>query len=533
MIERLLQFRLLDRASCLWTEPQTFSFLGLSVRSLGRLGLLGLRLRRRHGRAVQVDILPRGGVLQGLQVRQYGSARQRAADVRFDALQQAMAALDGPLPRNQDVERDEPARARLMRTERVELPPVVRIPGERSLQRLLILAGKRGVHQTGDGAADETDPRGDDVAGDDQGHDGIERLPTGQRHGADTHEHAGGGPDVGQEVVGIGFERDRLVPLARAQQDQTDAEVHQRGGDGDQQAEADVLEGPGADQPMHRGGADGAGGHEDQRAFDDAREVLRLVMAEGVLVVGRTGGDDQHRQRHERAGKVDERFQRIRQQTDRIREEVGPCLQGNRDERRGDGEPGEACQRSAVHGAPLKMLSRTPCPGPEALHRPSRPPAAQVLQPFSVSVVIASPENAAYTGLTDRGLLERPRPGDSMSTTTVETHPNVLSTSAVIGDSVVNRAGESLGKIEEIMLDLEKGRVAYAILSFPGMGDKLFAVPFEALKLDATREHFTLDTNKDKLKNAPSFDKNNPPKASDRTWGAEVYKFYAIKPYWQ
>ena len=120
-----------------------------------------------------------------------------------------------------------------------------------------------------------------------------------------------------------------------------------------------------------------------------------------------------------------------------------------------------------------------------------------------------------------------------MSNTTVETHPNVLSTAAVIGDSVVNRAGESLGKIEEIMLDLEKGRVAYAILSFPGMGDKLFAVPFEALKLDATREHFTLDVDKDKLRNAPGCDKNHPPQASDRTWGAEVYKFYGYKPYWQ
>jgi len=118
-------------------------------------------------------------------------------------------------------------------------------------------------------------------------------------------------------------------------------------------------------------------------------------------------------------------------------------------------------------------------------------------------------------------------------TTTVETHPNVLSTTAVIGDSVVNRTGEKLGKIEELMLDLEKGRVAYAVLSFQGMGDKLFAVPFEALKLDATREHFTLDINKDKLKNAPSFDKTHPPKASDRTWGAEIFKFYAIKPYWQ
>ena len=123
-----------------------------------------------------------------------------------------------------------------------------------------------------------------------------------------------------------------------------------------------------------------------------------------------------------------------------------------------------------------------------------------------------------------------------MSNTTVETHPNVLSSTALIGDSVLNLAGEKLGKIEELMLDLEMGRVAYAILSFGGvlgMGEKLYVIPFEALKLDTSREHFTLDVAKDKLKNAPSFDKNNPPKAADRTWGAEVYKFYGYKPYWQ
>ena len=123
-----------------------------------------------------------------------------------------------------------------------------------------------------------------------------------------------------------------------------------------------------------------------------------------------------------------------------------------------------------------------------------------------------------------------------MTTTTVETHPNVLSATAVLGDSVVNRAGEKFGKIEELMLDLEKGRVAYAVLSlggFLGMGEKLFAIPFEALKLDATREHFTLDVDKDKLKNAPSFDRNNPPQASNRTWGTEVYNFYGYTPYWQ
>lgn len=123
-----------------------------------------------------------------------------------------------------------------------------------------------------------------------------------------------------------------------------------------------------------------------------------------------------------------------------------------------------------------------------------------------------------------------------MSTTTVQTRPNVLSATDVIGDSVVNRAGETLGKIEQLMLDVERGRVAYAVLSmggFLGMGEKLFAVPFEALKLETDRNHFTLDADRDKLKNAPGFDKNNPPKVADRTWGAEIHKFYSIKPYWQ
>ena len=123
-----------------------------------------------------------------------------------------------------------------------------------------------------------------------------------------------------------------------------------------------------------------------------------------------------------------------------------------------------------------------------------------------------------------------------MNSTTVETHPNVLSTTAVIGDSVVNRAGENLGKIEELMLDLEKGRVAYAVLSFGGfmgMGEKLFAVPFEALKLDASREHFTLDVDKDKLKNAPGFDKDQPPAGVGPHLGRRGLQVLRYKPYWQ
>jgi len=67
----------------------------------------------------------------------------------------------------------------------------------------------------------------------------------------------------------------------------------------------------------------------------------------------------------------------------------------------------------------------------------------------------------------------------------IKTDPNkkfrrVLSASSLAGDNVRNAAGDDLGKVDEIMIDVPSGRVAYAVLSFGGllgMGNKLFAVP--------------------------------------------------------
>ncbi|HVS63536.1 MAG TPA: PRC-barrel domain-containing protein [Thermoanaerobaculia bacterium] len=120
--------------------------------------------------------------------------------------------------------------------------------------------------------------------------------------------------------------------------------------------------------------------------------------------------------------------------------------------------------------------------------------------------------------------------------TTTQTRPQqVLSASTLIGGDVQNSQGENLGSIKELMLDVDLGRVAYAVLSFGGflgMGDKLFAIPFGALRLNAEKEHFTLDVPKERLKDAPGFDKDDWPSAADRTWGREIHTFYGVEPYW-
>ena len=114
--------------------------------------------------------------------------------------------------------------------------------------------------------------------------------------------------------------------------------------------------------------------------------------------------------------------------------------------------------------------------------------------------------------------------------------PYIMSAESLEGDKVVNPDGEDLGEIEAIMLDVPNGRIAYAVLSFGGllgMGEKLFAIPWEALILDADEKRFVLDVDKDQLKEAPGFDKDHWPAMSDSQWANSVHSYYNAQPYWQ
>jgi sporulation protein YlmC with PRC-barrel domain len=110
-----------------------------------------------------------------------------------------------------------------------------------------------------------------------------------------------------------------------------------------------------------------------------------------------------------------------------------------------------------------------------------------------------------------------------------------LTATKLIGDPVVSPKGEDLGKIEDLVIDPTNGRVDYAVLSFGGflgMGDKLFAVPLEAMKLSPKEKGFVLDVDKERLKQAPGFDKKHWPAASDRAFGTKVYNYYGYEARW-
>ena len=91
---------------------------------------------------------------------------------------------------------------------------------------------------------------------------------------------------------------------------------------------------------------------------------------------------------------------------------------------------------------------------------------------------------------------------------------------------------EHLGKIEEVMIDVNMGRIAYAVLSFGGflgIGNKLFAIPWEALESNGW--DYILRIDKSVLEKAEGFDKEEL--SLTRHELAKVYTHFGIQPYWK
>lgn len=114
-------------------------------------------------------------------------------------------------------------------------------------------------------------------------------------------------------------------------------------------------------------------------------------------------------------------------------------------------------------------------------------------------------------------------------TTEARDTSGVLRASEIIGMTVQDNDGKKLGDIKDLVIDPEDGGIQYAVLDFggfAGIGDKYFAVPWEALELDHKNKKISLDVHKKDLKNAPGFDKKHWPDLNLSQ--VMIYEFYDV-----
>lgn len=111
-----------------------------------------------------------------------------------------------------------------------------------------------------------------------------------------------------------------------------------------------------------------------------------------------------------------------------------------------------------------------------------------------------------------------------------------LSATTLIGDKVQNLDGDDLGEVKDLMIEVDGGTIAYAVVDFGGflgIGGKLFAVPWRALTLNSGSHEFLLDMDRERLENAPGFDPDDWPDFSDQDWGSTVHEHYGVRPHWE
>jgi sporulation protein YlmC with PRC-barrel domain len=127
-----------------------------------------------------------------------------------------------------------------------------------------------------------------------------------------------------------------------------------------------------------------------------------------------------------------------------------------------------------------------------------------------------------------------PGPGDIASKTAEGQQMNAFMVEKIIGSKVINAKGETLGKIENLVVDIDTGRIVYAVLEsggFLGIGDKLFPVPWESLAALPSEGIFFLNRTKEQMEKAPAFDKKNLPNMGDMRWGEGIFKHYGVPGY--
>ncbi len=111
---------------------------------------------------------------------------------------------------------------------------------------------------------------------------------------------------------------------------------------------------------------------------------------------------------------------------------------------------------------------------------------------------------------------------------------NVHKASDTVGMNVVNVDNSSLGKVNNVVVDLPAGRVVYVVLapdSSLGLGNNLYALPPQALTLSADRKKLASNLDKAKLASAPHFEKGKWPNVADRSFASQVYQYYGKEAY--
>lgn len=96
----------------------------------------------------------------------------------------------------------------------------------------------------------------------------------------------------------------------------------------------------------------------------------------------------------------------------------------------------------------------------------------------------------------------------------------------LIGLQVANPQGKQLGKIRDLVIDLNSGRVSYCVMGMDGglfSNEKFLAVPLRAFQPSPDSKSLILRVDQEKLAQAKGLDPDHWPSVTNPAWGAQPF----------
>ncbi|QDU09812.1 PRC-barrel domain-containing protein [Gimesia aquarii] len=109
--------------------------------------------------------------------------------------------------------------------------------------------------------------------------------------------------------------------------------------------------------------------------------------------------------------------------------------------------------------------------------------------------------------------------------------------SQMTGMNIYNSKGKNVGEINDIVLNASTGKINYAAVTyggFLGVGNKMFAVPFKAFKVQRSKKDqdkylLVLNVTEKQLEGAKGFDEKHWPNFADPDFNKELFERYGVK----
>ena len=119
--------------------------------------------------------------------------------------------------------------------------------------------------------------------------------------------------------------------------------------------------------------------------------------------------------------------------------------------------------------------------------------------------------------------------------TTATGHTQAIRASRVIGTEVKDTSGNSIGKIEDVVLDKTDNSIMFAVVGFGGflgIGEKFHPLPWSVLDFDPEHQAYVVPYTKEQLKAAPSDTITELTREDGYAQRDRAYDYYQVPKYW-